>query len=82
MAKTSTEYSKQLRKNIDNFSLQDSLKRVAKENEIAAKLQSTSNVLSQEEQDLYNQTIHDRDVILLTLLENFFLIFNFSTLHR
>lgn len=60
MAKTSYEYSKQLRKNIDNFSLQDSLKRVAKENEIASKLQSTSNVLTQEEQDLYNQTIHDR----------------------
>jgi len=58
--KGSTEFTRVARKNIDNFSLEDSLKRVEKEAEMAAKLQNTSNVLTQEEQELMQQHVSDR----------------------
>ena len=58
--RSSAEYSKTLRKNIDNFSLEDSLKRVERDSQSTAQLQNTSNTLSQEEQELYQQTVQDR----------------------
>ncbi|XP_075261826.1 uncharacterized protein LOC142353459 isoform X2 [Convolutriloba macropyga] len=59
-SKASAEFTRVARKNIDNFSLEDSLKRVEREAEISNKLQNTSNVISQDEQELMQQTIHDR----------------------